>query len=68
MHFREEAAMSVSPFADYMESISHQAQMSRYEVVRESSDKRMEFTAEQPKLVRPLFQAVGTGNKVDISA
>lgn len=57
----------VNPLADRLQSIEHQTQSVRYNVIEESGNKAQEYAAEQPKLVRPVLQALGRGNNVDIT-
>ena len=60
-------SMSVEAITDNIQSKVVQSLTARYDVLGESTEKTMEYAAKQPKLVAPLFQAIGVGHAVDMT-
>lgn len=58
--------MAVEFLADRIQSEGAQTLTSRYEVVQKTANAALEYTAEQPKQVLSLFQALGVGHSVDV--
>lgn len=59
---------SMQPSTDRLESLFTGAQSARYFTVEKSTASAVSFAMEQPKMIAPLFQTLGIGQNVDVSA